>query len=381
MLALPIMSQIETFERLPLPLSSLPQALQRFCDPNGPMPARMMAAKGLVPVRGSDQITLLAQLAHDATAEVKAAADKTLRALPEPVLLPACEAPLPAAVLDLLADLFDSNQEMAARLVANNATHDTTVERIARGAGELLAERIAVNETRLLGAPRIIEALYKNRNTRMSTADRLIELAARNGLDLTGIPAFKEHVEALQGQLIPEPSDEPLPQDEVFSRTVAADADGDGAVFEEDATGTEQVATKFKPLSMAIAELSKSEKIRMATVGTKAARLLLVRDINKQVAYAAISSPQTTTQEAAEIAKSKEVSEEILRYIGNKKDWIKSGDVKHNLVFNPKCPVGISMKFLSHLRADELRTLARSRNVSAQIRSLAGTFAQRKEKG
>ena len=374
------MSQIETFERLPLPLSSLPQALQRFCDPNGPMPARMMAAKGLVPVRGSDQITLLAQLAHDVTAEVKTAAEKSFRALPEAVLLPACEAALPAAVLDMLADVFDSNQEMAARLVANNATHDSTIERIARGAGELLAERIAVNETRLLGAPRIIEALYKNRNTRMSTADRLVELAARNGLDLSGIPAFKEHVEALQGQLIPEPTDEPLPQDEVFARTIA-DSDSDDPVFEEDATGVEQVAQKFKPLSMAIAELSKSEKIRMAAVGTKAARMLLVRDNNKQVAYAAISSPQTTAQEAAEIAKSKEVSEETLRYIGNKKDWIKSGEVKHNLVFNPKCPVGVSMRFLSHLRADELRMLARSRNVSAQIRSLAATFAQRREKG
>jgi hypothetical protein len=342
----------------------------------------MMAAKGLVPVRGSDQITLLAQLAHDVTAEVKAAADRSLRGLPEAVLLPACEAPLPAAVLDLLADLFDQNQEMLARLIANNTTHDTTIERIARSAGELLAERIAVNETRLLGAPRIIEALYKNRNTRMSTADRLVELAARNGLELTGIPAFKEHVEALQGQLIPEPTDEPLPQDEVFSRTVAADAGGDDAVvFEEDATGTEQVAQKYKPLSMLMAELSKSEKIRMAAVGTKAARMLLVRDNNRQVAFAAISSPQTTAPEAAEIAKSKEVAEDILRYIGNKKDWIKSGEVKKNLVFNPKTPIGIAMRFLGHMRADELRTLARSRNVSAQIRSLAANWATRKEKG
>jgi hypothetical protein len=376
------MSQIETFERLPLALSSLPQALQRFCDPNGPLPARMMAAKGLVPVRGSDQITLLAQLAHDAAAEVKAAADKSLRALPDAVMVPACEAPLPPAVLDLIADLFDHNQDMLTRLAANSATHDTTVERIARGAGELLTERIAVNETRLLGAPRIIEALYKNRNTRMSTADRLVELAARNNIELTGIPAFKEHVEALQGQLIPEPSDEPLPQDQVFAKTIAADNAGtDDAVFEEDATGVEQVATKYKPLSMLIGELSKSEKIRMAQVGTKAARLLLVRDINKQVAYASISSPQTTAQEAAEIAKSKEVSEEILRYIGNKKDWVKSGEVKHNLVFNPKTPTGISMRFLGHMRADELRHLSRSRNVSAQIRSLAANWATRKEKG
>jgi hypothetical protein len=141
------------------------------------------------------------------------------------------------------------------------------------------------------------------------------------------------------------------------------------------------VRKQFKPLSMQIAEMNKAEKLRMAMVGSKAARMILLRDHNRQIAYAAVSSPQMTTAEAAEIAKSKDVSEEILRYVGIKKDWIRSSEVKHNLVFNPKCPVGISLRFLGHMRADELRTLARSRNVSAQIRSLAAQWASRKEKG
>jgi hypothetical protein len=340
-----------------------------------------MAAKGLVPVRGPEQLLMLAQLAADTAGDIRDAARKTLRGLPENVLQPACETPLPAPVLELLAELFDQQHDTLARIAANPSTHDSTLERIARNASEALTERIAVNEARLLQAPKVLEALYKNRNTRMSTADRLIEFAARNSLELTGIPAYKDHVEALQGQLIPEPSDEPLPQDQAFRQSLAADGDDHESVFEEDATGVEQIKTKFKPLSMQIAEMTKAEKLRMAMVGNKAARALLVRDHNRQVAYAAVSSPQLTMAEAAEIAKSKDVSEEILRYIGNKKDFIKSGEVKHNLVFNPKCPVGISLRFLGHMRADELRTLSRSRNVSAQIRSLAAQWAQRKEKG
>jgi hypothetical protein len=216
----------------------------------------------------------------------------------------------------------------------------------------------------------------------MSTADRLIDLAARNRIELTGIPAFKEHVEALQGQLIPEPSDEPLPQDQSFTRTLGADQTRDeDEVFEEDALGAEAVKQQFKPLSMEIADMTKAEKLRMAMIGSKAARAILVRDHNRQVAYAAISSPQMTGVEAADVARSKEVSEDILRYIGNKKDWIKNAEVKHNLVFNPKSPVGISLKFLGHMRIDELRHLTRSRNVSAQIRSLASQWIARKEKG
>ena len=372
--------------RLPLELTALPQAIQRFCDPKAPAPARMMAAKGIVPVRGSDQVVMLVQLAADETADVRAAALKTLKGLPENVLMPACEAPLHPAVLEALADAFEGEHEVMTRIAVNTQTHDFTVERIARGAGEALTERIAQNEQRLLTAPKVIEALYKNRNTRMSTADRLIEFAARNHMDLTGIPAFKDHVEALMGQLIPEPTEEPLPQDQAFAQTLAVDGEGttaeaDSEVFEEDGQGGETVAQQFKPLSMQIAEMGKGEKLRLAMVGSKAARAILVRDHNRQVSYAAISSPQMTTAEAADIAKSKDVGEDILRYIGNKKDWIKSGEVKHNLVFNPKCPVGISLKFLGHMRADELRTLARSRNVSAQIRSVAAQWAQRKEKG
>ena len=53
-----------------------------------------------------------------------------------------------------------------------------------------------------------IEKLYMNKSVRMSTADRLIELAVRNGLTL-GIPAFKEAAEAIKETLITEPTDEP----------------------------------------------------------------------------------------------------------------------------------------------------------------------------
>jgi hypothetical protein len=375
------MAELAPITRLPLPLTALPAAIQRFCDPGAPLPARGMAAKGLVPVRGVDQVVMLAQLAADSTAEIRDAARKTLRGLPENVLQPACETPLHEAVLDLLAELFDQHETLA-RIVANANAHDATLERIARTASEALTERMAVNEARLLKAPKVIEALYKNRNTRMSTADRLVEFAARNQLELTGIPAFKDHVEALQGQLIPEPTEEPLPQDKAFAQSLAvAGGDDIDTIFEEDATGVEQIKKQFRPLSMEIAEMTKAEKLRMAMVGNKAARALLVRDHNRQVAYAAVSSPQLTLPEAAEIAKSKDVSEEILRYIGNKKDFIKNSEVKHNLVFNPKCPVGVSLKFLGHMRADELRQLSRSRNVSPQIRSLAGQWAQRKEKG
>jgi len=337
-----------------------------------------MAAKGLVPVKGHDQVTMLAQLACDDDVPVRTAALDSLTKLPENTIQSACDAPLLPEILHFLGRTL-KNEEQLGRLVANSASHDATVEEVARTCSERISERIAVNEQRLLRAPAIIEALYKNRNTRMSTADRLIELAARNGVNLDGIPHFADAVEAVQGQLIPEPTDEPLPQDAVFQQTLLDDKD-ENAFQEDKAAGTEEVKQQYKPLSMLIHDMSKSEKLRLALIGNMAARALLVRDHNRQVAMAAINSPQLTIGEAANIARSKDVSEEILRFIGNKKEFIKNGEVKHNLCFNSKTPVGISMKFISHLRMEELKALGKNRNVPAQLKSMANQWVTRKEK-
>ena len=193
---------------LPIPLDQVPEAVRRFADPSGPAPARMMAAKGMVPVKGAGLVLLLVQLSADQDEGVRQAASETLSGLPENVLLPACKEELPAGVLHGVALQFRSNDEVLARLVSNHATADATVAHISSHCVERITEIIAVNHQRLLGAPEIIEALYKNKNTRMSTADRLIELAARHEVELTGIPMFEELKKAIQGQLIPEPSEE-----------------------------------------------------------------------------------------------------------------------------------------------------------------------------
>ena len=371
---------MEPIPTLPLPIEALPEAARRYGTADAPKPARMMAAKGLVPLKGTDLVVLLVQLTADSDAAIADSAGATLTGLPDGVLLAACEAPLPAAVLDQLADRCGSRPEVLDRLVQNHATADATVARAARSCGEALAEIIATNQQRLLGAPSIIEALYKNKQVRMSTADRLVELAARNGVELTGIPAFHAHVEAIQGMLIPEPTDEPLPSDLMFIAALAADADDD-AIERDRVDGTETLRDEFQPLSVKIADMNPAEKVRMAMIGNAAARTILVRDKNRTVAHAAISSPMMTETEATNIAHSKEVAEDILRYIGNKREWLRSYEIKRALVFNPKTPAGIALRFIGHMRDNDLKTLGRSRNVPAPIKTAATQRLQLKQKG
>src|SRR5688500_18648889 len=216
---------------LPLPLDELPQAIRRFCDPTAPMPARLMAARGLVPMKGHEQVAMLVQLAASSEEQIAQSARESIAKLPENVLTTAGGAEMHPALIDGLAGHVASVGPAIEAIILNAATRDTTIERIAKTADERLCEMIATNEQRLLGAPRIIEALYKNKNARMSTADRLVELAARNNVELDGVATFRAHVEALREMLVSaEPTAEALPEDHAFADALAHDDDDKDAV-------------------------------------------------------------------------------------------------------------------------------------------------------
>ena len=89
------------------------------------------------------------------------------------------------------------------------------------------------------------------------------------------------------------------------------------------------------------------------------------------VQQAAIGSPMMTESEAASIAQSRQVSEDVLRVIGSRREWLSNYELKRALVGNPKTPVGISMRFLSHLHASDLRDLSRSRGVPTALKTAA----------
>lgn len=357
--------------RLPLPTEELPEKVRRFGALDAPVPAKTMAARGLVPVKGSDLVTLLVQLSADADEGVRSAAEATLEGVPENVVLEACKADLHPAILAGLVPFVRGERAQLEELAANRRTHWETVAQIAGWADERTCERIATDQVRLLEHPEIIESLYKNKNTRMSTVDRLVELAARNDVELKGVHTFQAHVEAIKGELIvDEPLEEPLPTDQMYSEALAADDDED-AIETDKVDGTEEVKESHATLAFQIGQMSVPGKIRMAMLGNAAARALLVRDANKLVSMSAISSPAMKDGEAARIAASKQVAEDILRYIGNRRDWLGNYEVKRNLVFNPKTPMGVSMKFLSHLRYNDLKSLTRSRGVPAALRTAA----------
>jgi hypothetical protein len=352
-------------------LEKLGAPIQKVLGEGAPLPAQLMAAKGIIPGAKPHEIVIaIAVLSGRDDEKVRDAAFTTLGKLPPPILNGALTADLPASVIAMLAAPYASNHEVVEKLLRMPRISRDALEVLAGAADERAGELIATNEELMLKHPTVIEKLYMNKRVRMSTADRLIELCVRNGVELS-IPAFKEAAIAIKNELIVEPSEEPTYDDVLFRETQEAAAklelSDDEDTHEVDDEGEEQVKEKVKPLYARLAEMTVSQRIRCATLGSAAERLLCVRDSNRLVAAAAAKSPLLKEPEAVQISASRIVSEDVLRILAMNKDFVRNYQIKLNLVSNPRTPFSFSSRLVPMLRESELKMLSKSKNVTGAI--------------
>jgi hypothetical protein len=369
-----------------LDVTQLSPVAQRILDAKTPAAMRMMAARGIAPgLKPADTLAVLALLAESPEEAIAKQAQATLDKLPPPLISGALNADLHPGVLDSVALRYATDAAMMERILGLPQIALPTVERIAMQASEAVTELIATNEDRLIRHPAIIERLYMNKATRMSTSDRMIELAVRNHLELTGIPAFKEAAAAIGEDLIDaEPSAEPTEEDLRFREVTALAEENEIDPANEDThefnpeTGEEVVKEKMRPLYALIAEMKVSQKIRLAQMGGASERAILVRDMDRRVAVAAIKNPSVQDNEVARISAARNVSEDVLRIIANDREWTRNHQVKLNLVSNPRCPLAFASKLIPFLRDHELKGLARSKNVPGAVQKAAKQQLERK---
>jgi hypothetical protein len=134
--------------------------------------------------------------------------------------------------------------------------------------------------------------------------------------------------------------------------------------------GTEPVSEN-QSITQQIQQMGIVERVRAAMKGTREMRAMLVRDPNKMVSSAVLSSPKLTMAEVESFAKMANVSEDVLRAIGQNRAWIKSYAVAASLTRNPKTPVAMSMNLLSRLIERDVRGLSVDRNVPEPLRIAA----------
>ena len=221
-----------------------------------------------------------------------------------------------------------------------------------------------------------------NPKTRMSTAQRALELAVRNNVRVEGIPAFDEAAKAIEQSGAPDPAQAAQGGRGVRARRrgrgrsrrpalqlVAVDEEEAAAQAEAEAQAAEQAGRvagrrRARRRSRRSRELSPAGKIRLATLGNAFARAVLIRDTNKQVAMACdplaggdrhrrrCATPTT----AASTTTSSATSPTSGSGCG-------STAIKVALCNNPKCPLPVAMRFLPHLNVRDLKALSRSKGI------------------
>ena len=120
-----------------------------------------------------------------------------------------------------------------------------------------------------------------------------------------------------------------------------------------------------------IAALTVAQRMSLAMKGSREERAILIRDPNKIVGVAVLSSPKLTETEVESIAKMTSISDELLRIIANTRAWVKNYGVMLALTKNPKTPVALSMNMLARLNDRDLKMLSTDRNVPEILRITA----------
>jgi len=203
----------------------------------------------------------------------------------------------------------------------------------------------------------------------MLTSDADADVAATAERTLAAIP-LADLTSALAGDVSPEIKAHFAAKGVQPSGTPAQDADAplvDGNPDVEEGAADEEPQSALQR----IAALNVAKRIALAVKGNREERAILIRDPNRIVTAAVLSSPKMNDAEVASIAKMQNVSEDVLRTIAMNRSWLKNYSVILAVVKNPKTPVALSMNLMARLSEKDLKLLSTDRNVPDALRMQA----------
>ena len=365
----------------------------------------MAAARGLLPFSNEEMLESLVTLSHDTDPGVRNTASASIDILkPESFASLASEPNAPPNVLGFLCLWPRAPREVIEAAIFNRATPDTALVILAqRTKDPAIIEAISLKQQSLIRAPGIIEAILANpartfeaerrasevrqeffekqfgaqlvadeqraRDTAAAAAhaeeEKRQQMLSVEGIeDLIRLGLIEEGIDdslitEYESEFGPFPESPPEPDERLDVEKIVEDIHADEIT---------QIATERMPVFQQIALMSVKDRVMLAIKGTREARLILVRDPNRLVASAVMRNPRLTENEIEYIASIKSIHEEVLRQIGTNRGWVKGYTVIHNLVRNPRTPIGISLGFLNRIQTRDLRALSLNKNIPDVIR-------------
>ncbi len=398
---------------LSLEITSTNPVVQAIITGTAPQPARLAAARGLLPLPQNDLLEVLVALANGDDVELKEAATETLQgeaADDFPIVAKSDE--IAPSVLTYLATLRNAKHEVHEAVVLNSRTPDHALAKLAEiSSNGSILELIAINQQRLVRAPEIIEAILGN-SARTSEAERRAretkreffekergarqiaeELRARGKnaaaeffentelttpdgeLSIEDAWIIAQHIEVDDADI----DDSWLPAEryeELVSETFEEIAANVQRVIESERLEGRDVSAERISLIRRIMFMNTKARMKLAMKGDREARSILIRDSNKVVSSAVINNPRITDQEVESISAMRTVADEVLRLISMNRAWARSYTIIHNLAKNPRTPIPTVINILPRIRTKDLQHLSQNRNVSEAVRKQAYRLSQ-----
>ena len=388
--------------------SSTNPVVEAIITGTAPQPARLAAARGLLPLPQSDLLEVLVALCDSEDPELSEAAQSTLQAQDKNDLLIAAKAgDTEPAVLTYLATSRLGDPAVHEAAILNAQTPDAAIVSLANNTSDgLLIELIAVNQQRLIRTPAIIDAILQN-PARTPEAERRARETHREFFEkergarqiseelrahgktaaaeffetaelttATGELSFEDawiiaqHIEVSDADI----DDSWLPAEryqELSTESIAEHAAAVQRIIDHERRETGDVPAERVSLIRRIMFMNARDRMKLAMKGDREARSILIRDSNRVVAAAVIHNPRIMDQEIENIAAMRTVTDEVLRLIALNRAWARSYPIIHNLVRNPRSPIPTVIGILPRIHSKDLQQLSRNRNVSAAVRRQA----------
>lgn len=394
-------------------ITSTNPVVQAIISGSAPQPARLAAARGMLPLAQNDLLEVLVALTSSDDAQIATAAAETLKAeTSEDLLIAASDQDMAPAVLAYLATQPESKSEIYEATILNTRTPDPALAKLAAITSQSsLLELITINQQRLVRSPEIIEAILANpacsgeaerraRETRkeffekergarqiadelrargQTAAAEFFEAAelttAAGDLSFDDAWLIAQHIEVSDADL----DDAWLPAEryeELITETPEQAAANVQRILENERLEKGEVKAERVSLIRRIMFMNTKDRMKLAMKGDREARSILIRDSNKVVCSAVVNNPRITEQEIENIAAMRTVSDEVLRLIAMNRSWARAYPIIHNLARNPRTPIPTVMNILNRIRTKDLQNLTQNRNVSEAVRRQAHRLQQ-----
>ncbi|RME47455.1 MAG: hypothetical protein D6795_14100, partial [Deltaproteobacteria bacterium] len=324
----------ETLAALSPPYSALSKSVRERFPEDAPLPARLAAARGLLPLPGNEMVRLTFHLAFDPEERVHRTALKSFAELPYALLRPAVEGSRDPSFLEAVARFHlertkrtplpnEARNDWLAlfeAILLNPNTNDSTLAWIAFEVEDpYLIEILGNNLVRINEAPAIFEGLLRNRLTPRAMLAKIGDFSPHLREIYDRVQAEISEASAFADLEMPEEDLLAMAEEELEEMAQSFDFDEDLVEEIEEEVSSEQKGSMLQR----ILRMNMRERRMLAYKGNREARTILMKTYNRMLQNFVLMNPQITIDEIVRYANDRMMSEDVIRTITLNDAWTK----------------------------------------------------------